>query len=182
MKLEFFITIDTDTQEFSIVNKETGESKTLPVQTKKSVKPVDDNPIPQLTLEAGKYILNNAAIKLLEIESGTRVDIKFDTNGIPIIGKSEAFGTPGTGNLLTKSNTVRYSGNNNTRLAEFGHVFEVVSMPNKPGLFKLIGNKPIPQVEEINNEVAVPEDIDLTELLDLGEDKFEVHGLDFNLN
>ena len=61
-------------------------------------------------------------------------------------------------------------------------MFEVVSMPNKPGLFKLIGNKPIPQVEEINNEVAVPEDIDLAELLDLGEDKFEVHGLDFNLN
>ena len=184
MKLEFFITIDTETQEFSVVNKETGESKTLPVQSKKSVKksPVDDNPTPQLILEEGKYILNAAALKIMNVSAGTRLDIKFDTNGIPIIGSSESFGTPGTGNLLTKSNSVRYSGNNNARLSQLGNIFEIELHPVNVGLFILKGNKPVEIPQVSNNEVAVPDELDLAELLDLGDEKLEVKGLDFNLN
>ncbi len=185
MKLSFYITIDTDTQEFEVVNKSTGESKTLPVQNRtRSIKrkePVEEANVPQLILDDSKYTLNSKAIELMQVKPDMRLDIKFEANGTPIIGTDEAFGTPGTGNKLTKSNTVRYSGNNNARLAEKGKIFEIELHPVKEGLFVLKGDKPAENPIEDKN-LEIPNEIDLSEILELEEDKTEVHGIDFDLN
>lgn len=183
MKLEFFITIDTDTQEFEVVNKSTGETKTLPIQTKKVIKrkEVIESDIPELTLSDNKYTLNSKAIELMQVEPDMRLDIKFDSNGNPVIGTDNAFGTPGAGNVLTKSNTVRYSGKNNVRLAEFGTIFKIENHPIKEGIFTLVGDKPIMNPVQ-DDKVEIPDEMDLSEILDLGAEKTEVKGIDFNLN
>lgn len=184
MKLEFFITIDTDTQEFEVVNKTTGESKTLPVQIKKVIKKkeVEKASTPQLVLSDSKYTLNSKAIELMQVEPDMRLDIKFESNGTPVIGTDQAYGTPGTGNKLTKSNTVRYSGNNNARLAEHGSIFTIEPHPINEGIFILKGDNPQVVKEHKDEAVVIPDDFDLAELIDLSEDKKEVRGLDFDLN
>lgn len=179
MQLKFYITIDTDTQEFEIVNQETGEIKKAPVRKKKEV--VEESNTPQLILLDNKYVLNSKAVELLQVEPGMRLDIKFETNGTPVIGTDQAFKTPGVGNELTKSYTVRYSGSKNARLAECGNTFEIIPHPINEDIFILHGDKPVetPVEEEV---IEVPDEIDLAELLDLGDEKTEVKGIDFNLN
>lgn len=102
MKVKFIISVDTTTGEFEVVNSETGEIKKvdLPKEKKSSSKKTtkkDENPNPTLTLEENKYILNSAAVELLEVEPEDRLDIKYEKQGkgdlIPVIGTNEAFGT-----------------------------------------------------------------------------------------
>ena len=60
--LKFEFTYDTTTGEFSVVNTETGEVKS--VTTKKTTttrKKKEESSEPQLILEENKYILNTAA-------------------------------------------------------------------------------------------------------------------------
>ena len=44
---------------------------------------------------------------------------------VPIIGSDIAFDEEGSGNKVTKSNTVTYKGNANTILAEYGTEFSL---------------------------------------------------------
>lgn len=183
MKFDFIISVDTETQEFTVTNKETGVSKTQPIKNKLAK---DENPIPQLTLEEGKYSLNNAAMELLEVTPGDRLDIMYDKDGSPVIGLSSSFGTPNSGNLFTKSHTVRYSGIANTRLSEIGKVFTLVAHPSKEKLFSLTTESPVKEIQkpaQDTPEVEEPEDVDLNCLIDnLDSSGYEVHGLDFSLN
>lgn len=176
MKLKFYIVFDTDTNTFEVSNAETGETHVSAIKSKNKKPKVEESTIPQLILEDSKYLLNTEALKLMGITPGDRIDIKFDVKGNPIIGTDKAFGTEGTGNLLTKSNTVRYSGINNNRLAELGKIFVIEKQIENDNLFILQSNC---KKEEkiITEEVSEPDDFDLSELLD--ED---MHGLDFNLN
>lgn len=183
MKFDFIISVDTETQEFTVTNKETGVSKTQPIKNKLAK---DENPVPQLILEEGKYSLNNAAIELLEVVPGDRLNIMYDKDGSPVIGLSSSFGVPDSGNQFTKSHTVRYSGINNTRLSEFGKVFTLVTHPDKEKLFNLTTESPVKEIQrpvQATPEVEEPEDIDLNCLIDdLDSSGYEVHGLDFSLN
>lgn len=183
-KFKFYIVFDTETQQFEVTNAETGESQVSAIKQKSKKAVIEKSSIPELTLESNKYSLNKAALDLMEIEPGQRLDIKFDIKGNPVIGTDVAFGTVGAGNLLTKSNTVRFSGVNNSRLAEINTKFTIVKQPDSENIFKLVSDQceiieqgPEP-IDEMSNIVAEPNDFDLSELLD--DDN--VYGLDFNLN
>lgn len=182
-KFKFYIVFDTETQQFEVTNAETGETQVSAIKQKSKKTVVEESSIPELTLESNKYSLNKAALDLMGIEPGQRLDIKFDIKGNPVIGTDVAFGTVGAGNLLTKSNTVRFSGVNNSRLAEINTKFTIVKQSESESIFNLISGTQNNSEEnnlesnEISDLVTEPDDFDLADLLD-----DEIHGLDFNLN
>jgi hypothetical protein len=84
--------------------------------------------------------------------------------------------------LLTKSNTVRFSGINNSRLSEIDTKFIITKQSETNNIFNLVSDKKeiIEENVELNTVsdiVEEPDDFDLSDLLD-----DEIHGLDFNLN
>lgn len=107
-------------------------------------KPVEEESSePQLRLLDNKYSLNTAALDLLGVTAGDKIDIKYQIIGnvnYPIIGASTAWKSA-SGNKLTKSNTVSYRGKANTMLATFGEVFDFTTWAGHDGLFILIGDK-----------------------------------------
>lgn len=94
---------------------------------------------PIITLESNKLIFNNKAIADLELAYEDRVVIKWekeDKHMIPVIGKDIAFEEEGTGNKVTKSNTITYKGKANEILADVGTEFTI--QPIKDGIWKLV--------------------------------------------
>lgn len=182
MQLKFYITIDTDTLQFEVTNTETGETQVSAIKHKNKKPAVEESSIPELILESNKYILNKAAVELMNVQPGQRLDIKFDVKGNPVIGTDTAFGTVGAGNLLTKSNTVRFSGVNNSRLSEIDTKFTITKQSDTGNIFNLVSDKKEIveeniELNEVSDIVEEPDDFDLSDLLD-----DEIHGLDFNLN
>lgn len=175
-KLKFELIIDTETEEFSVINVGTGEAKTVPIpkKTTKKVKK-EESSSPQLILEDNKYCLNSAAIELMGVAPDDKLDIKYEKRGstmVPVIGTDEAFGTKG-GNKVTKSNSVACRGSKNEELSKYGHVFEITPHDSKDGLFILTGDA-TPEVLPAGDENIVvsesdedlPLDVDLSALVD----------------
>lgn len=110
-----------------------------------------------ITLEANKLIFNNRAIADMELAYEDRIVIKWKQEGkimIPIIGKDISFGEEGTGNKVTKSNTVTYKGKANTVLAERGSSFTIEKYSEN--VWKLISTS---QAVSVNDTVDKLEDI-----------------------
>ncbi len=174
-KLKFEFTIDTNTGEFSVVNTDTGEVKTvsIPKKVTKKIKK-EESSSPQLILEDNKYCLNSAAIKLMGVTPDDKLDIKYEKRGrtmIPVIGSDETFGTKG-GNKLTKSNTVACRGSKNEELSKYGHVFEITPHDSKEGLFILTGDSAPVEISSGNENISIDEsDEDLPLDLSLVDDK-----------
>lgn len=176
------------------VNEETGEIKFLgkeevkvdtakkTASTKKSSSKKDKNPDPIVKLDSNKLVLTQGAVDLLQVCEDCRIDIKYDKKGkqlVPKIGTDKAFGTKG-GNLLTKSNTVRYSGANNTKLASYGDTFKLEPTEDE-GIFWLVGNR-VPEEKEVPKElVNIQSELDVTSLDNIEEETTEVSHLDFTL-
>lgn len=176
--LQYVMKVNTETGEIletklikRSVDKANFEVTTPKKKASKSKKEESDTP--QLVLEDNKYYLNTAAIELMKVEPGNRLDIKYEKRGnqmIPVIGTDIAFKTKG-GNLLSKSNTVACRGNNHDELAKYGTEFTILAHDSKEGLFILNGGNV--QLEELNGdenisieEEDLPVDIDLSELVD----------------
>lgn len=148
-----------------------GEPELVKTQSKPKSK-IDNSPEPKLILDDNKYTLNNAAIELMNINAGDKVDIKYqivDKINYPIIGASSIWKS-NSGNKLTKSGTVSYRGKANTVLAEFGDTFELAPWKDHEGLFILMGNEPVQEVVEDDN-IELPENKDIEE--DIREDNIE---------
>lgn len=95
--------------------------------------------VPLLKLEPNKLIFNNRCIADMEIEYEDKIIIRWEKQGktlFPIIGKDIAFDEEGSGNKVTKSNSIGYKGKQNAVLAEFGSEFTIE--PYKEGLWKLV--------------------------------------------
>lgn len=135
-----------------------------------------------LTLEPTKLVLNNKLISDLGIIYGDRIVIKFEQQGekkkkilIPCICKED--GEEGTGNKITKTNTVAYKGKQNAVLAEFGSEFTIE--PFKADLWKLISKtggtaKTLKEViDEVEKEEAIVI-VDGDENIQIDEMKFEL--------
>lgn len=91
-----------------------------------------------ITLESNKIVFNNKCAQEMELSHEDRIVIKYEKFGkenLPIIGKDIAFDEEGSGNKVTKTNTVTYRGKANTVLAEYGTEFEIV--PYKDGIWKM---------------------------------------------
>lgn len=180
--------MDPIVEEFTItlkyqvsVNTETGEMTTKCISRKidksnfevtevkkKSQKKVESNE-PLLMLDTNKFTLTQAAVFLMEIKPGDKLDIKYEKNGTnlePVIGTAENFGTPNAGNKFTKSYTCVCRGNKNQELSKYGTEFLIV--PYKDGIFKLVSKDK--KVEE--NIVDILDD-DLQDLIDDKDAKVE---------
>lgn len=136
---------------------------------------------PIITLESNKLIFNSKAILDMDLKPEERIVIKWkDINGkmVPIIGKDIAFEEEGTGNKVTKSNTITYKGKANDILAEVGKEFTLLSYSE--GIWRLIPTGE--EKDEISLE-KVLEESEKTEpdLIVSGDDITEIDELQFTL-
>lgn len=118
-----------------------GDPEVVKSSKKQPVK--EESSEPQLSLLDNKYSLNSAALDLLGVTAGDKIDIKYqiiDNINYPIIGSSTSWKST-SGNKLTKSNTVSYRGKANEMLSTFGDEFDFTPWTGHEGLFILIGNK-----------------------------------------
>lgn len=186
VKQQFTITyereVDTDTGEIiktSIVN--TSDSKEIAKKKVNKELPKDSDTEPKLYLEDNKCRLNSAAVSILGINVGDKVDINYaeGNNGtIPVIGTEEAFGNKG-GTKFTKSGTFSYRGVKNEQLAKYGNEFTLVTHPTKQGLFILTSEETSVDQLKGDENVNTEEDIDIN-LDDLVEDNTDATEIDSN--
>lgn len=150
--------------------KPIGDPEVVKSSKKQSVK--EESSEPQLSLLDNKYSLNSAALDLLGVTAGDKIDIKYQIIGninYPIIGSSTSWKST-SGNKLTKSNTVSYRGKANEMLSAFGDTFDFTPWTGHDGLFILIGNKEMvvdPNIEpktdnstEVDKPIEEPETVE----------------------
>lgn len=87
-----------------------------------------------------KLVLTQDAVNLLNASYGERIAINYvqvsNQETFPVIGKSDAFADPNSGNKLTKSNTVSFRGIQRDMLSQYGTNFNLELYKNK--MYKLI--------------------------------------------
>jgi len=136
-----------------------------------------------VTLEPTKIQLNNKAVADMGIVYGERVIIKYEKitgskKYFPTIGSDTSMNEEGSGNKITKTNSVAYKGKANIILAEYGTEFSVE--PYKEGVWKLVSkNAPVKPVtyEEVTNQA---ENLDFTIITD-DDSEIEIGEMPFKL-
>lgn len=188
--LRYQVKVDTETGEMTTtcisrkIDKSNFEVTEAKKRTTKAKKEESSEPI--LTLEDNKYVLTQAAVDLLGAEADSKLDIKYEKQGKeirPVIALDDTWGTH-QGNRLTKSNTVVCRGAKNQELAKYGVEFLLIPHNEKDGIFILKNkNEDIEKalddtIENKEEEIELPVDIDLQDLID---DKEEVTEIDSSL-
>ena len=176
--LDYEVTVDESTGELEtrLIKKSIDKANFKSIEVKESKKKSnkkEESSTPQLILEDNKYILNTAAIELMQVTTEDKIDIKYEKKGkgmIPVIGSDSVFGTK-QGCKLTISNSVSCRGSKNTELAKYGSIFEIIPHPSKPGLFILKGDSEEESSEESEIKIEeddenLPLDVDLETLID----------------
>ena len=176
LTLTYEMSVNTDTGEVletRLIDRSVNKSDLKPSKTS-SKKLAEDDPDAKLFLEDNKFRLNSAAISLMGIEAGAKLDIKYEDDkgrSIPVLGTDEVFGTKG-GNKLTKTGTVAFRGNRNEELSKYGKEFAIIAHSSKPGLFILSSGEPVQEIqvdENISLDVDDAEfqfDVDLSTIVD----------------
>lgn len=136
-----------------------------------------------ITLEPNKLVFNNKAVADLEMEYEDRIVIKWEKEGkkmIPHIGKDTSFKEEGSGNKVTKSNTVMYKGKANTLLSQLGTEFTLGQ--NVEGIFKLIPlNASVnSSLDELEEAIEAAEEVDPDLIVDT-DDTTEIDEINFKL-
>ena len=181
-KVLFTYEQDSETGDIKTLSREVvDEKKPATTTTKRTKKSQDTDPVPKISLEDNKLILNNAAIALMKVQPDDRVEVKYEKVGnkfIPIIGNQVAFGTSG-GNRVTKGMTISYRGKSHDRLKEYGTVFELTPHKEKSNIFVMSGNETPKEEEQV---VDKEEEINVDDLLDVDEKDAEtsISAFDFN--
>ena len=180
--ITYELSIDTETGEIvgtKIVSKKE-ENNTTPKKVNRK-KTQEEDSEPKVYLEENKIKLNSAALELLGVEAGDKLDVQYDKNNSPLIGTPEAFGSPKLGNKLTKSGTIAFRGSKNEELAKWGNEFNLVDRGN--GIFGMVNDQIVQDEEEVTDEnIEIPDDIDLSLSVDsLIDDAEEVDANMFKL-
>lgn len=145
---------------------------------------VVDNSKPEIQLDDNRYFINTAAMDLLGVAVGDRIDIRYkivDGVDVPLIGSATSWGDQ-LGNKITKSQTVSCRGSSNSQLSKFGRVFELEE--TNDGLFKLVSKDKVVKneiVEDKNIEVPVSDDL-VNDLIEDGnvEEDYNIADIDFD--
>lgn len=188
-KISITFDFNTETEEVSNI-KTVGSTEVIPKKkttTKKVAEVIEEMATEALiTLEPNKLVFNNKSIADLGLEYEDRIVIKWIKEGkimIPIIGKDIAFDEEGTGNKVTKSNTVTYKGKANTILAEHGSEFTLIPY-DKENIWKLISTNGNVHINEatftLEDAITQAEELDLDLLVDTDENN-EIDELQYKL-
>ena len=124
-----------------------------------------------LKIENNKLILSSELLMLLQANPGDRISIEYTTRDgklIPVIFKSDK------GNILTKSQTVAFSGKQKKSLLQFGIEF-TVNINND--IIELVGDKQSVVYTAVKKDIE--ETLDKSIILDTNYDiqKFSVYEL-----
>lgn len=140
--------------------------------------------VPLLTLEANKLVFNNKTVAVMEIEYEDRIVIKWEPKEpkskqlIPVIGKDISFDEEGSGNKVTKANSIGYKGKQNAILSEIGGVFTIE--PLRDGIWKLVSTTNPNSSRSIEESIKVTEKVEPILLVD-NTDESEIDELKFSL-
>jgi hypothetical protein len=178
---------DTETEEVSNI-KTTGSIEAPKKRTTKKVKEleVDNASEAILTLEETKLVLNSKLVAELEAEAGDRINVFYNkAEGskklIPFIEVNKD--DEGSGNKMTKTNTVIYKGKQNTVLATFGNEFTISKISDN--LWKLNSSSinDLSSDDSVSSFEAALEKAEKfePELLVEGDDTIEIDELQFKL-
>jgi hypothetical protein len=132
-----------------------------------------------IVLEENKLVFNNRSVATMGLEWKDRVVIKYEklkdapkgSKPFPIVGKDISFDEEGSGNQVTKANTVSYRGKANTILKEYGSEFSLepyVTKSYPDGVWKLVSKAGGNEDLTYEDTVEKAEDIDITVLTDEG--------------
>jgi hypothetical protein len=178
------VTFDIDDVSGKVTNVKThveGEvKKRTTTKSKKSVeKQLED--VAKITREDGKLVFNNKAMSEMGLTSESRVVIKYEKDSksntlFPVIGTDITFNEEGSGNKLTKSQTISFRGNQNITLAEFGDEFTIEEYED--GIWKLISNSKT--AETLEEAVELSDEFE-PELLTDDDETYEIDELEFKL-
>ena len=138
---------------------------------------------PLITLEPTKLAFNNKIVSDMGIEYEDRIVIKWEKAKdkktlFPIIGKDISFDEEGSGNKVTKANTIGYKGKQNAVLAEFGTQFTIESY--KEGIWKLISTTSPTTCKVLADVIKSVEKV-TPELLVESGDETEIDEMQFTL-
>lgn len=156
-KLLLTIETDVETGDIKLLNREVINDDTKPAKKKSTSSKIEENPEPIVTLADNKLTLTTGAMDLLKIAADSKVAVKYNKEGKPIIGSDESFGTK-TGNRVTKSNTISFKGDKYDRLSAFGTEFKLKPADSE-GIFLMINNKEEDLSEDainIDSELDIP--------------------------
>ncbi len=150
------------------------KKKTTKAATKKEVAPVvlEDEAI--IKLEETKITFNNKAVADMGLNYQDRIVIKYkqlegSKKPMPLIAKDIDWGEEGSGNKLTKTNTVSYRGKANTILLEHGTEFTIA--PYKEGVWKLVSkNEGVVKASTVVSREQVEQQADDLDVLILVDD------------
>lgn len=178
------LTFDFETETGEVTNVKSqieGEVKKKTTTTRKKdvVKELENQVL--IIREEGKLIFNNRAIADMNLEAGDRVVIKYeqgDKKLFPVIGTDLAFNEEGTGNKMTKSQTISYKGNQNMVLAEFGDEFTIEEYQDN--IWKLITTKENEIAVTVEEAIAKSEKVEPLLLTD-DEEVYDLDELTFKL-
>ena len=175
---------NTETEEVSGV-KVVNNSEKKTTTTKKAKEVVSEMATDAIiTLEPNKLVFNSKAVADMEIEWEDRIVIKWikeNNRMVPIIGKDISFDEEGSGNKVTKSNSIAYKGKANSVLAELGTEFSL--QEHKEGIWKLVPTEqstPNLANMEIEEAIEVAQAIEPILITD-SDDETEIDELQFQL-
>lgn len=137
-----------------------------------------------VTLEANKIAFNNRCTAQMGLEWQDRVIVKYEkfanvSKPMPIIGKDLSFDQEGSGNKVTKTNTIAYRGKANTILAQYGTEFTLEFY--KDGIWKLITKTGGDDTMTYEKVVEQAEEIDVVVITDEGTEEIPINELGFKL-
>lgn len=184
------VTFEFDTETESVANVQCsvdGIEKKKRTTKKKSdvVEEMASQPI--ITLEATKLSFNNRAVADMAIEYEDRIVIKWEKGNkvlIPIIGKDISFDEEGSGNKVTKANSIGYKGKQNAVLAELGEQFTIepyVTKAYPEGVWKLISTTNPDAVKSFEEVVKVAKKIEPILIVE-DQEETPIDQLKFTLN
>lgn len=177
----FTFSFDFDTETETVTNiKHISSVEKKKTTTKRKVDIEDNSSEPKIVLESNKLVFNNKAIEMLDIEYGDRVVVKWtnvDKKMIPIIGKDISFDEEGSGNKVTKSNTISYRGKANEALANVGSDFTLKEFEKDIWILHSLDEKESVDIAELVEKAIETEPIIIID----GEDTVEIEELTFKL-
>ena len=170
--LKISFEFDEVTQKVSNVVVTNPEGKAI--RQKRSKKSTGDNK-PIVEVDENKIVLSDTVLEMLDADAGDRILINYHTvdNQVtfPLIGKSESFADPQSGNKLTKSNTVSFKGRQREILLEYGSLFTLELFDE--GIYKLIPIESSDEVVSASPEVKADLSTEEEELQNLNDSELD---------